>query len=227
MDPLTYYFLQAATSSLETQYSELQKVIQNERKSRLEGEDTDNEFFCSQSVAHVLKAMNVLPSSVASTEYLPYSFSSEVELPLLRGATFSKELFIRGNKSSVFGGSNEEFMASIQKAISECGCDENGNSKCLEEIQEISKDSQEISQDSQDSQDSSQNSSSMENNHKSEEKEVIPHEDVLSILSPEDLSYVLTQLRMTRAFGRTSTDNLKHLLQSMKMYVYELNEVGI
>ena len=217
VDPLTSYFLQSVISSLETQYSKLQEVIQSERKSRLEGEDTDNEFFCSQSVAHVLKAMNVLPASVPSTEYLPYSFSSEVELPLLRGASFSKELFIRGNRSSVFGGNKEEFIASIQKAISECGCDENGNSKCLEEIHTISQNEGLVDKVEKD-----EVGKVDEVDEVDEEKHNIPHDDVLSILSPEDLKYVLTQLRMTRAFGRTSIENLKHLLQSMKMYV--LNE---
>lgn len=178
----------------------MQEVIQKERKSRLEGEEVDNEFFCSHSVAHILKAMNVLPSSIPSTEYLPFSFSSEVELPLLRGASFSKELFLRGQKSTVFGETSvteatNYFIELVQNALLK-----------TEEKEETSEDSE--------------NTENTEKVEKPEEDYVTaPHEDVLSLLSTDDLNYILTQLRLTRSLGRTSVGSLKQFLQSMKMYV--------
>lgn len=188
---MTSLFINIASSSLQKELLDMQEVIQKERKSRLEGEEVDNEFFCSHSVAHILKAMNVLPSSIPSTEYLPFSFSSEVELPLLRGASFSKELFLRGQKSTVFGETSVSeatnfFIELVQNALLKT--EENGEKA--------------------------------EEPKKTEEDYVTaPHEDVLSLLSTDDLNYILTQLRLTRSLGRSSIGSLKQFLQSMKMYV--------
>lgn len=194
---MTSIFINIASSSLQKELYDMQEVIQKERKSRLEGEEVDNEFFCSHSVAHILKAMNVLPSSIPSTEYLPFSFSSEVELPLLRGASFSKELFLRGQKSTLFGETSvteatNYFIELVQNALLK-----------TEEKEETSEDSEKV-----------------EKVEKPEEDYVTaPHEDVLSLLSTEDLNYILTQLRLTRSLGRTSVGSLKQFLQSMKVYV--------
>ena len=168
-----------------------------------------SEFFCSHSVAHVLKAMNVLPSAVPSTEYLPYSFSSEVELPLLRGASFSKELFIRGNKSSVFDSmdlSQEEFLKKIQEALLSCEKEGNDCSACLEEAEQLNESKPEEAKEVE--------------AEATSVKPAVPHENVLDVLSPEDLNFILTQLKMTRLLGRASVGSLKHLLQQMKMYKF-------
>lgn len=228
--------MEMENQSLEKELAGLQELIQKERKSRLEGEDSTNEFFCSQSVAHVLKAMNVLPQTVPTTEYLPYSFSSEVELPLLRGATFSKELFVRGTKNDVFGGTSgnattNQLIELIQEAIingkmKDCekaeDClpafvkesereDDNVNKKAVE-----GESSQSVEGESSQSTEANANQSTEANSNQITTSPV-PHEDVLSILSKKDLNYILTQLRLTRTFGRSSPDSLKQLLQSMKM----------
>ena len=228
--------MEMENQSLEKELAGLQELIQKERKSRLEGEDSTNEFFCSQSVAHVLKAMNVLPQTVPTTEYLPYSFSSEVELPLLRGATFSKELFVRGTKNDVFGGTSgnattNQLIELIQEAIingkmKDCekaeNClpafvkesereDDNVNKKAVE-----GESSQSTEANSNQSTEANANQSTEANSNQITTSPV-PHEDVLSILSKKDLNYILTQLRLTRTFGRSSPDSLKQLLQSMKM----------
>ena len=236
--------MEMENQSLEKELAGLQELIQKERKSRLEGEDSTNEFFCSQSVAHVLKAMNVLPQTVPTTEYLPYSFSSEVELPLLRGATFSKELFVRGTKNDIFGSNSgnattNQLIELIQEAIingkmKDCekaeDClpafvkesereDDNVNKKAVEGGL-----SQSVEGESSQSTEANSNQSTEANANQSTEANSnqtitspVPHEDVLSILSKKDLNYILTQLRLTRTFGRSSPDSLKQLLQSMKM----------
>ena len=228
--------MEMENQSLEKELAGLQELIQKERKSRLEGEDSTNEFFCSQSVAHVLKAMNVLPQTVPTTEYLPYSFSSEVELPLLRGATFSKELFVRGTKNDIFGSNSgnattNQLIELIQEAIingkmKDCekaeDClpafvkesereDDNVNKKAVE-----GESSQSVEGESNQSTEANANQSTEANSNQITTSPV-PHEDVLSILSKKDLNYILTQLRLTRTFGRSSPDSLKQLLQSMKM----------
>ena len=66
--------------------------------------------------------MGVLPQSVPATEYLPYSFTSEMGLPLLRGATFSNEVFLRGKQEDIFcslGGQPAGFLAEALKKILE------------------------------------------------------------------------------------------------------------
>ena len=236
--------MEMENQSLEKELADLQELIQKERKSRLEGEDSTNEFFCSQSVAHVLKAMNVLPQTVPTTEYLPYSFSSEVELPLLRGATFSKELFVRGTKNDVFGGTSgnattNQLIELIQEAIingkmKDCekaeNClpafvkesereDDNVNKKAVEgESSQSVEGGLSQSVEGESSQSTEANASqSTEANANQITTSPVPHEDVLSILSKKDLNYILTQLRLTRTFGRSSPDSLKQLLQSMKM----------
>ena len=228
--------MEMENQSLEKELAGLQELIQKERKSRLEGEDSTNEFFCSQSVAHVLKAMNVLPQTVPTTEYLPYSFSSEVELPLLRGATFSKELFVRGTKNDIFGSNSgnattNQLIELIQEAIingkmKDCekaeDClpafvkesereDDNVNKKAVE-----GESSQSVEGGLSQSVEGESNQSTEANSNQITTSPV-PHEDVLSILSKKDLNYILTQLRLTRTFGRSSPDSLKQLLQSMKM----------
>ena len=240
--------------SLEKELIDLQELIQKERKSRLEGEDSTNEFFCSQSVAHVLKAMNVLPQTVPTTEYLPYSFSSEVELPLLRGATFPKELFVRGTKNDVFGGSSgkattnqlieliqeaimngkmkdcekaedclpafvkesegEEDKESVNGKVVECGSSQSVEDESSQSTEANTSQSVEANTNQSVEGGSSQ---STEANTNQPPTPPVPHEDVLSLLSKKDLNYILTQLRLTRTFGRSSPDSLKQLLQSMKM----------
>ena len=262
--------MEMENQSLEKELIDLQELIQKERKSRLEGEDSTNEFFCSQSVAHVLKAMNVLPQTVPTTEYLPYSFSSEVELPLLRGATFSKELFVRGTKNDVFGGSSgkattnqlieliqeaimngkmkdcekaedclpafvkesegEEDKESVNGKVVECGSsqsveDESSQSTEANTSQSVEANTnQSVEGGSSQSVEANTNQSveggssqSTEANTNQPPTPPVPHEDVLSLLSKKDLNYILTQLHLTRTFGRSSPDSLKQLLQSMKM----------
>ena len=220
--------MEMENQSLEKELAGLQELIQKERKSRLEGEDSTNEFFCSQSVAHVLKAMNVLPQTVPTTEYLPYSFSSEVELPLLRGATFSKELFVRGTKNDVFGGTSgnattNQLIELIQEAII------NGKMKDCEKaedclpafVKESEREDDNVNKKAVEGGLSQsvegESNQSTEANSNQTTTSPVPHEDVLSILSKKDLNYILTQLRLTRTFGRSSPDSLKQLLQSMKM----------
>lgn len=97
LDPVMSSFVKTAKSSIEEECASLESLLQTERKSRVANSETNAEFFCSQSVATVLKAMGVLPSSIPTTEYLPCSFSSYIGLPLLKGASFSKEVYIRGS----------------------------------------------------------------------------------------------------------------------------------
>ena len=122
-DPFTSAFLVHYQQSVALELSRLQETLQTERRSRLETEETDAQYFCSHTVATVLKAMGVLPQSIPSTEYLPYSFSSEVGLPLLRGATFSSEVFLRGTHEdslcSPGGKSAQDLAAAIQRVLSE------------------------------------------------------------------------------------------------------------
>lgn len=164
---------------MSNELSKLREDIQKERHSRLETEDTNAEFFCSHTVAVVLKAMGVLPQTVPSTEYLPYSFSSEVGLPLLRGATFSKEVFLRGTDESSYcsvGGYSAEVLAkAIQKVIE----NEGSGSEEKEEANDSTKE---------------------ENvNDQKEEETVVPiTQDIPSLLTPADLKYLQTQLRLTR-----------------------------
>lgn len=220
--------MEMENQSLEKELAGLQELIQKERKSRLEGEDSTNEFFCSQSVAHVLKAMNVLPQTVPTTEYLPYSFSSEVELPLLRGATFSKELFVRGTKNDVFGGTSgnattNQLIELIQEAIingkmKDCEKAENCLPAFVKESEREDDNVNKKAVEGESNQSTEANSNqSTEANANQITTSPVPHEDVLSILSKKDLNYILTQLRLTRTFGRSSPDSLKQLLQSMKM----------
>ena len=236
VDSLTSTLMEMENQSLEKELAGLQELIQKERKSRLEGEDSTNEFFCSQSVAHVLKAMNVLPQTVPTTEYLPYSFSSEVELPLLRGATFSKELFVRGTKNDIFGSNSgnattNQLIELIQEAII------NGKMKDCEKaedclpafVKESEREDDNVNKKAVEgglsqsvegglSQSTEANSNqTTEANANQVTTSPVPHEDVLSILSKKDLNYILTQLRLTRTFGRSSPDSLKQLIQSMKM----------
>ena len=94
-------FIEESKASLNQELASLSKQIQSERHSRVANTETDAEFFCSQSVATILKAMGILPASIPTTEYLPYSFSSTIGLPLLKGASLSKEVFIRGNNEII------------------------------------------------------------------------------------------------------------------------------
>ena len=121
-DPLTLSLLSQSLSSLRSEQQELSNAIHSERKSRLESEDTSSAYFCSHSVAVVLRSLGVLPSSVPATEYLPYSFSSEMNLPLLKGATFSSEVFLRGTKNDLFASTGkivDELYATMVKRKSE------------------------------------------------------------------------------------------------------------
>lgn len=191
--------------------SKLKEDIQKERHSRLETEDTNAEFFCSHTVAVVLKAMGVLPQTVPSTEYLPYSFSSEVGLPLLRGATFSKEVFLRGTHESSLcsvGGYSAEVLAeAIQKVIESGGkvtekvSEEDGSEKDVKEVKEG-------------------------DDPKKEREEVAPKQtsqDIPSLITPDDLKYLHTQLRLTRTLGRASPASIDSLLRSMKLSLLFLN----
>ena len=183
---------------MSNELSKLREDIQKERHSRLETEDTNAEFFCSHTVAVVLKAMGVLPQTVPSTEYLPYSFSSEVGLPLLRGATFSKEVFLRGTDESSYcsvGGYSAEVLAkAIQKVIE----NEGSGSEEKEEAND---------------------STNEENvNDQKEEETVVPiTQDIPSLLTPADLKYLQTQLRLTRILGRASQASIASILHSMKL----------
>ena len=89
--------------------------------------------------------------------------------------------------------------------------DDNVNKKAVE-----GESSQSVEGESNQSTEANANQSTEANSNQTTTSPV-PHEDVLSILSKKDLNYILTQLRLTRTFGRSSPDSLKQLLQSMKM----------
>ena len=303
-DPLTLSLLSQSLSSLRNEQQELSSALQTERKSKLESEDTSSAFFCSHSVAVILRSLGVLPSSVPATEYLPYSFSSEMNLPLLKGATFSSEVFLRGTKDDLFGSTEkivEELYATmVKRSGEEEGSDAegmgasqrnekenesgsglngngnqngnqngnesrlngnenqnenqsrlNGNQSRLNENQNQSRLNSGENESSnrwnesqtpgfpQSSTPQSGNSPPSETNQTeaasraeatppptpvspvspvSPEGVSVPHRDVASVLSPDDLAYVITQLRLTRPLARASDASLRALLQHMAMY---------
>ena len=290
-DPLTLSLLSQSLSSLRNEQQELSSALQTERKSKLESEDTSSAFFCSHSVAVILRSLGVLPSSVPATEYLPYSFSSEMNLPLLKGATFSSEVFLRGTKDDLFGstekiveelyatmvkrsgeeeGSDAEEMGASQRneKENESGSGLNGNQNGNEsqlngngnqnENQSRLNESENQSRLNNGENESSNrwnesqtpgfpqsstpqsgNSPPSETNQTeadsraeatppptpvspvspvSPEGVSVPHRDVASVLSPDDLAYVITQLRLTRPLARASDASLRALLQHMAMY---------
>ena len=239
-DPFTSSFLVHYQQSITLELSRLQETLQTERRSRLETEETDTQYFCSHTVATVLKAMGVLPQSIPSTEYLPYSFSSEVGLPLLRGATFSNEVFVRGTHEdslcSPVGKSAQDLAAAIQRVLSESG--ERGEEEAKMGEGEMSgDDGDNVESGKNDHVENEENDhvSNKENDHIDSEKndhvddnsptdmekvrkavETVK-KDISTLLTPEDLSYLQTQLHLTRALGRASPTTLRSLLQAMTM----------
>ena len=276
-DPLTLSLLSQSLSSLRSEQQELSNAIQTERKSRLESEDSSSAFFCSHSVAVVLRSLGVLPSSVPATEYLPYSFSSEMNLPLLKGATFSGEVFLRGTKNDVFASTGkivDELYATMVKRKNEeeekeekenerngkqLDLNGNGNGNGSEAVDSSGNSEVNIEDDNRNHSKENQNQNQNNNeliNHEIETEEnptllhspshssssnhppagspppppttslesvSVPHRDVTSLLSPSDLSYVLTQLRLTRPLARSSDASLLALLQHMAMYSPQLS----
>ena len=191
LDPVMSSLVKTAKSSIEEECASLESLLQTERKSRVANSETNAEFFCSQSVATVLKAMGVLPSSIPTTEYLPCSFSSYIGLPLLKGASFSKEVYIRG--------SGETMSVLTVPKVSEEGEKMEGSDVSVEGSEKMEGDVKK-----------------MEGNEKMEGKAF--SYTIKDVLTPDQLQYLQTQLRLSRSFGRCSDDTLHTLLQSTPVY---------
>ena len=198
LDPVMSSFVKTAKSSIEEECASLESLLQTERKSRVANSETNAEFFCSQSVATVLKAMGVLPSSIPTTEYLPCSFSSYIGLPLLKGASFSKEVYIRG--------SGETMSVLAVPKVSEEGEKMEGSDVSVEGKEKM------------------EGSEKMEGDVKKMEGDVKKMEGkafsytIKDVLTPDQFQYLQTQLRLSRSFGRCSDDTLHALLQSTPVY---------
>ena len=237
-DPFTFNLLCQNYSDVSTELTSLKNAIQQERRSRLDTEDTNSEFFCSHSTAVVLKAMGVLPQSVPATEYLPYSFTSEMGLPLLRGATFSNEVFLRGKQEDIFcslGGQPAGFLAeALKKILEEREMDGHveeqatgsiGNSSSSTQTADMIENPSNVSKKDESGIDNSSSSSSErgdgdENEDKSPSSLSSPSSvmsDLTTLLSPEDLRYLYTQLHLTRSLGRTEHAKLQSLLHEMNV----------
>lgn len=183
--------------------------------------------------------MGVLPQSIPSTEYLPYSFSSEVGLPLLRGATFSSEVFLRGTHEdslcSPVGKSAQDLAAAIQRVLSEGSKQEKeekvadaSDGKVTDASDEKVETSDEKVADASD-QTGSADGSQMESNvdgtstvdvEKVRKAVETVKKDISTLLTPEDLSYLQTQLHLTKTLGRASPATLRSLLQAMTMSLF-------
>ena len=204
LDPVMSSFVKTAKSSIEEECASLESLLQTERKSRVANSETNAEFFCSQSVATVLKAMGVLPSSIPTTEYLPCSFSSYIGLPLLKGASFSKEVYIRG--------SGETMSVLAVPKVSEEGEKMEGSDVSVE-----GKEKMEGSEKMEgDVKKMEGDVKKMEGNEKMEGKAF--SYTIKDVLTPDQLQYLQTQLRLSRSFGRCSDDTLHALLQSTPVY---------
>ena len=204
LDPVMSSFVKTAKSSIEEECASLESLLQTERKSRVANSETNAEFFCSQSVATVLKAMGVLPSSIPTTEYLPCSFSSYIGLPLLKGASFSKEVYIRG--------SGETMSVLTVPKVSEEGEKMEGSDVSVE-----GKEKMEGSEKMEgDVKKMEGDVKKMEGNEKMEGKAF--SYTIKDVLTPDQLQYLQTQLRLSRSFGRCSDDTLHTLLQSTPVY---------
>ena len=204
LDPVMSSFVKTAKSSIEEECASLESLLQTERKSRVANSETNAEFFCSQSVATVLKAMGVLPSSIPTTEYLPCSFSSYIGLPLLKGASFSKEVYIRG--------SGETLSVLAVPKVSEEGEKMEGSDVSVE-----GKEKMEGSEKMEgDVKKMEGDEKSMEGSEKMEGKAF--SYTIKDVLTPDQLQYLQTQLRLSRSFGRCSDDTLHTLLQSTPVY---------
>lgn len=197
LDPVMSSFVKTAKSSIEEECASLESLLQTERKSRVANSETNAEFFCSQSVATVLKAMGVLPSSIPTTEYLPCSFSSYIGLPLLKGASFSKEVYIRG--------SGETMSVLTVPKVSEEGEKMEGSDVSVEGKEKM-EGSEKMEGDVK----------KMEGNEKMEGKAF--SYTIKDVLTPDQFQYLQTQLRLSRSFGRCSDDTLHALLQSTPVY---------
>ena len=191
LDPVMSSFVKTAKSSIEEECASLESLLQTERKSRVANSETNAEFFCSQSVATVLKAMGVLPSSIPTTEYLPCSFSSYIGLPLLKGASFSKEVYIRG--------SGETMSVLTVPKVSEEGEKMEGSDVSVEGKEKM------------------EGSEKMEGDVKKMEGKAFSY-TIKDVLTPDQFQYLQTQLRLSRSFGRCSDDTLHALLQSTPVY---------
>ena len=205
LDPVMSSFVKTAKSSIEEECASLESLLQTERKSRVANSETNAEFFCSQSVATVLKAMGVLPSSIPTTEYLPCSFSSYIGLPLLKGASFSKEVYIRG--------SGETMSVLTVPKVSEEGEKMEGSDVSVEGKEKM-EGSEKMEGDVK----------KMEGDVKKMEGDVKKMEGkafsytIKDVLTPDQFQYLQTQLRLSRSFGRCSDDTLHALLQSTPVY---------
>lgn len=197
LDPVMSSFVKTAKSSIEEECASLESLLQTERKSRVANSETNAEFFCSQSVATVLKAMGVLLSSIPTTEYLPCSFSSYIGLPLLKGASFSKEVYIRG--------SGETMSVLTVPKVSEEGEKMEGSDVSVEGKEKM-EGSEKMEGDVK----------KMEGNEKMEGKAF--SYTIKDVLTPDQFQYLQTQLRLSRSFGRCSDDTLHALLQSTPVY---------
>ena len=203
LDPVMSSFVKTAKSSIEEECASLESLLQTERKSRVANSETNAEFFCSQSVATVLKAMGVLPSSIPTTEYLPCSFSSYIGLPLLKGASFSKEVYIRGSGETMS-------VLTVPKVSEEGekmeGSDVSVGKEKMEGSEKMEGDVKKMEGDVK----------KMEGNEKMEGKAF--SYTIKDVLTPDQFQYLQTQLRLSRSFGRCSDDTLHALLQSTPVY---------
>ena len=223
-DPFTSAFLVHYQQSIALELSRLQETLQTERRSRLETEETDAQYFCSHTVATVLKAMGVLPQSIPSTEYLPYSFSSEVGLPLLRGATFSSEVFLRGTHEdslcSPGGKSAQDLAAAIQRVLSEGNKQEEEDEKVVggdgddDDDEKVGENDNDHDNDQEEGKENDNAAIDVKKVRKAVET---VKKDISTLLTPEDLSYLQTQLHLTKALGRASPATLRAFLQAMTM----------
>lgn len=204
LDPVMSSFVKTAKSSIEEECASLESLLQTERKSRVANSETNAEFFCSQSVATVLKAMGVLPSSIPTTEYLPCSFSSYIGLPLLKGASFSKEVYIRG--------SGETMSVLTVPKVSEEGEKMEGSDVSVEGKEKM-EGSEKMEADVKKMEGDVKK---MEGNEKMEGKAF--GYTIKDVLTPDQFQYLQTQLRLSRSFGRCSDDTLHALLQSTPVY---------
>ena len=205
LDPVMSSFVKTAKSSIEEECASLESLLQTERKSRVANSETNAEFFCSQSVATVLKAMGVLPSSIPTTEYLPCSFSSYIGLPLLKGASFSKEVYIRG--------SGETMSVLTVPKVSEEGEKMEGSDVSVEGKEKMEGDVKKMEGDVKKMEGDVKK---MEGNEKMEGKAF--SYTIKDVLTPDQFQYLQTQLRLSRSFGRCSDDTLHALLQSTPVY---------
>ena len=188
-DPFTSAFLVHYQQSIALELSRLQETLQTERRSRLETEETDAQYFCSHTVATVLKAMGVLPQSHEDSLCSP------------------------GGKSA------QDLAAAIQRMLSEGNKQEEEGEKVVGGDGDY--DDEKVGENDNDH-DNDQEEDKENDNAAIDVKKVrkaveTVKKDISTLLTPEDLSYLQTQLHLTKALGRASPATLRAFLQAMTM----------